>query len=276
MCFQSAQILRNYKEFKGTMFRFQLRRRVSTRNLSQKETLDSVLTRLRGLSISKTNAIFLKKFLDDSLKNKYFLGARYVWYKYVMRSNSIVFTEQELCQLGGLSIENNNSFIPYQICKYYYKFYSKRKYRNIACEYIIKKNKVEAFAMGTFSKTQFREKWKVFVMDLDNKLPVNVVFNVHDFPFLTKSLAYQESREKVIHNIVFSQDKKYQVRNKSSLVLILNMVLLQEDIPIPKKFEFFEEIEKNYKTLDFSSSREILSKQLDPYSGWFKRLNPSG
>ncbi|CCH59034.1 hypothetical protein TBLA_0B01900 [Henningerozyma blattae CBS 6284] len=233
-----------------------LSRKNPTANISLE--LRSILHSLQKVPIRKSNSSTIYEYFNACLINRYWLGARFVWYKYVVRSGALTLKPWQLSVLGNMSVAADNYFIPPATVKYYERF--GKVNGSTEYEYFIRRNKVEAFAKGTLEKTQFREKWKVFIQDMDNVLPPTVEYKVQDFPWLVTSLKYQIATEAVLKKLLFGVGTKIQVHNKSSYSLLLSIILLQDLITIDSKVQIFETFAKLHRKVDLADHYKILNK----------------
>ena len=220
---------------------------------------DLALKEIRAVPTTEMDHHLIQTCLIRSCYWGHIASVDYIWYKYVMQLHSLVIRPELLCDIGNLAIQEEKYFLPEHIYMYY-----KTVYGNNAQglrwedEYKLLKNKMEGFAKGTMEKTTFKEKWKVFLEDLDNYLPKDTVFRVRDFPYLTKSVVGAADSD-LLYSILFNENK-LTIANPSTLTLLLNMILLQSEWAIEFRISTFKKFLSVYKSLnaDYRDSLLIL------------------
>lgn len=219
---------------------------------------DEALSLIRQVPMTDMDYAFLQTFLSRGCYWGHIESVSHIWYKYVRRHPILTIDPELLCSIGNLALNENKHFIPEQLYVHYKKFHARRRNSGDPCEYELLRIKVENFAKGTMQKTKFREKWKVYLQDMDNQLPTSSKISVRDFPFLTKSMA-ETSKEEVME--MMFKTNRISIHNRSTLTLLLNMFLLQPNHHIASKIEYFQTFSEVYKSLDFDDSFAILFRQ---------------
>lgn len=216
------------------------------------EVLDSVRNAPYEMDYS-----FLQMYLSRSCHWGHIDSVSHIWYRYVMRSKVLIIKPSLLCDMSNLALNEGKHFLPEQICEHYKQFYSKytNDGENRLLEYDLLRIKVESFAKGTSQKTNFREKWKVFLEDVDNYFPTEMEFRVRDYPHLTKSM--ETAPTDTLMSILFNEGKK-NIMNNTTLPLLLNMILLQPQHHISFKTALFERFHQAHRSLNYDDTFTIL------------------
>lgn len=219
---------------------------------------DETLSELRKIPMKQMDYSFLQTYLSRSCYWGHIESVSHIWYKYVRRYPVLTVDPELLCNIGNLALNENKYFIPEQAYLHYKKFHAKMRGCQDPCEYELLRIKVESFAKGTRNKTKFREKWKVYLQDIDNQLPSFIKIRVRDFPFLTESMA--ETSKEEVTEMLFRQNR-ILVHNGCTLTLLLNMFLLQPQHHIADKMEIFQMFSEVSRSLDYNDSFAILFHQ---------------
>lgn len=226
---------------------------------------DSVLESLRVINKDTVDYNFLQICLAQSCAWGHTKSIDYIWYKYVMRNRNLILSPELLVRMSNVALGDHKLFMPSQICQYFkdvYRSDKMKRHKNYNMWlYELLRIKVESFACGTMNKTQFREKWKIFIEDMDNDLPTTYCFHVRDFPYLTKGFNPNIHLEQM--NDLLYNEQRLIVKNPSSLPMLLNILLLNSKLDISTKLQVFESFKDTHKTLNFADSLLILSKECE-------------
>ncbi|CCF56537.1 hypothetical protein KAFR_0B02390 [Kazachstania africana CBS 2517] len=222
---------------------------------------DVVLAETRKIPTREMDYNFLQVYLSRSVQWGHVDSVDFIWHKYVMRNPILLIKPEILCQMSNLCLYADRRFIPEQIYSYFDKVYrghiEEEEYLNWKFELL--RSKVEAFARGTGMKTEFSEKWKVFLEDIENELPKNVVYRIRDFPHLTKGVKTKKDRD-TLQDLLFTDDRRITIKNSSTLPLLLNILLLQSEIYLSDKLSLFMKFFESHTSLLFDDSVAILLK----------------
>lgn len=208
-------------------------------------------------------ASFLHIFLAKSVQNAHVASVDFLWYRFVMGRKVLAVKPDILCGIGSVALHGNKPFIPPQLCQHFESLYGRdttlTEYRDE-----LLRIRVESFAKTTGSSTTFREKWKVFLEDIDNRVNPANSLRVRDFPYLAESVKYAD--RELLDQLLFSENK-LTIKNETTLPLLLNMILLQSKIETDFKIGLFCGFHSMYKTLNHDDSVCILFRLLrgDPY-----------
>lgn len=243
-------------------FRIQIRRYLNTevkRRLYAQclnRDFDSLLAEVKGIPVSEMEESFVTLYLMKSAQFGHVPSLDYLWHKYVMRHHMIMVNPSLLCDIGNIALQEGKLFIPEQLSSHFMKFYgSNNEYEQYRYELL--RIQVESFAKGTMEKTSFREKWKVFLQDLDHAVEGDFQFSVRDFPHLTQALSGTD--RELLLKMLFSEGK-VSVCNNSSLPMLLNMILLQEEFELEFKIKLFQNFYTTHRHLNYEDTVTILFK----------------
>ena len=195
-----------------------------------------------------------------------------------MRHHVLIIRPAQLCQISSIALSSGKNFMPEQIF-YYFKGVYGKKFKNggvindvamlqyALWEYELARLKFESFVKGVGEKNGFISKWRVFLKDMDNELPVSTRFSVRDFPYFVRSLARDpEADESFVTNLLFSsgdngnRGHNYKIRNPSTFVLLLNTVLLQPQFTKQFKLDLFYRFFEIHRSLNYDDTFTILFK----------------
>lgn len=245
---------------------------------------DLLLPRLRQIPAEDMDYNLIQLVLRQSCKWDHMECINFIWYKYVRRNNSMLIEPNVLCEIGQIALSEGKSFIVRDLYTYYTHYYGKR-WRTVNqreftyWEYELLRIKTEMFAKTIINK-DFSEKWKVFLKDMDNYLPTYCKFSFRDFPELINSYRehyYQNNTNQNINKsskdnsseILMSkylfQDKDINVKNETTLPLLLNIILLQNNIHLDKRINLFKTFYNIHPKLSAEESILILVHECDAY-----------
>lgn len=243
---------------------------VSQRNLSQvsrkalyldclNRRFDNVLEVVRSIPRKEMDYAFLQTYLARSCQWGHMESVSYIWYRYVVQSNVMTIKASLLCDIGNLSLNEGKHFIASRLHQYFLKLYGKSLTgdERQSLEYELLRIKVESFAKGTMDKTSFREKWKVFLEDIDHRLPATMVFRARDFPNLGRSLRHEDNEQ--LMTLLFGQNK-IDIRNTSTGPLLLNLIMMYSPQTTGSKITLFESFYDSHRLLNYSDTLTILSR----------------
>lgn len=264
----------------------ELRRSLYAQCLNREFNL--LLPRLRQIPSEDMDYTLIQLVLRQSCKWGHMGCINFIWYKYVRRNNSMLIEPNILCEMGQVALGEGKSFMVRDIYTYYTHYYGKL-WRRINpreftyWEYELIRIKTETFAKTTINK-DFSEKWKVFLKDMDNYLPTYCKFSFRDFPELINSYHehyYQNNKDHNINKrnnnhsnsnsneILMSeylfQDKDIIVKNETTLPLLLNIILLQNNIHLDKRINLFNSFYDIHPRLPAEESLSILVHECDAY-----------
>lgn len=218
---------------------------------------DNALQVLRNTPRKELDYNLLQIFLSKSCQWGHFQSVDHIWYRYVIRSSILIVNPSLLCDIGNLALHEEKGFIPDQLYIHYMKFHAKKRGEYDPHKYELLRIRVESFAKGTMNNTTFKEKWKVYLEDMDKQLQPTTEIMVRDFPFLTKSM--ESSTKHEIMELLFN-GKGLLVRNKYTLPLLLNMFLLQPKQHMEFKIACLQKFSELY-SLRLDDSLAILFHQ---------------
>ncbi|CAR26493.1 ZYRO0B11110p [Zygosaccharomyces rouxii] len=218
---------------------------------------DNALQVIRRTPKKELDYTLLQTFLSKSCQWGHIQSVDYIWYKFVMRLPILIVSPNLLCDIGNLALHEEKGFIPDQLYIHYMKFHDKKRSEQDSCKYELMRIRIESFARGTGDKTTFKEKWKKYLEDMDNRLPPTAEIKVRDFPFLTKSMG--DSTKQEIMELLFTKGG-FPVQNRHSLPLLLNMFLLQPKHHMEFKIACFQRFSEVY-SLGLDDSLAILFRQ---------------
>lgn len=227
---------------------------------------DNVLKVVRSTPAKEMDYAFLQTYLSRSCQWGHIDSVSHIWYRFVMRHNMVVIKPSLLCDIGNLALNEGKHFIPGQLYRYFVKFYGKTltMEQRQAMEYELLRIKVESFAKGTMNKTSFREKWKVFLEDIDHRFPPSMVFRARDFPNLGNSLRHEQYGS--LLTLLLGQNK-IDINNGSTAPLLLNLILMYSLQGVPIKLDLFEKFHGSHRMLSYDDTLAILLRlcRNDPY-----------
>ncbi|QLL34956.1 hypothetical protein HG536_0H03310 [Torulaspora globosa] len=228
---------------------------------------DKVLKTVRSIPPKDMDYAFLQTYLARSCHWGHMASVSYIWYRYVLRSNVLIIKASLLCDIGNLSLNEGNHFIPAQLHEYFSRIYGKSLpiEERQSLDYELSRIKVESFAKGTINKTNFREKWKVFLEDIDHRFPSNMTFRARDFPNLGRSLRHEENDLLMV--LLFGQNK-IAIHNASTGPLLLNLILMYSPQNASFKISLFEKFYNAHRLLNYDDTVTILLQLCkgDPYN----------
>lgn len=218
---------------------------------------DDVLKAVRNIKAEDMDYAFLQLYLTKSCRWGHIGSVSYIWDKYVLRSNMMTVGPSLLCDMGNLALNESKYFLPPQLYQHYMRFFSYNSPGDEGdeVEYELLRIKVESFAKGTMHKTRFREKWKVLLEDMDHRLSPAAKLSVRDFPYLGQGVRFEDNA--LLMKLLFDQNK-LEIKNKSTLPLLLNMILLQGSQTIDSKVSLFEKFHETHRSLDYDDTLTIL------------------
>ena len=228
---------------------------------------DEVLTQVRQIPVNEIDYGFLQLYLARSCAWGHIESVDYLWHRYVIKNHILVIRPHILCELSNLALANNKFFVTKQVYEYFGKMYGSKRYdvTLLKWKYELLRIKIESFAKGTGECSTFSEKWKVFLEDMDNALPVTTKFSVRDFSNLGKALHHDIETGNVTEPILLEMlftEKKISIKNPSTLPLLLNLVLLQPTFSKSFKLGLFKRFYGFHPQLDHDDSVIILCRLL--------------
>ncbi|CAI4060640.1 hypothetical protein SKDZ_05G2340 [Saccharomyces kudriavzevii ZP591] len=150
----------------------------------------------------------------------------YMWYQHVM-PRRLAVEGRLLCDMAGVALHQDKLFLPAQFLLHHQAMGPDRgtSPESEAVEFELRRVKVEAFARGTMHSTALREKWKVFLQEMDT-LPGRPPLRLRDFPQLAKAVgvAAGQQPEQTSTLALFGR-QPVVVKNEWSLPLLLAGVL---------------------------------------------------
>ena len=189
----------------------------------------------------------------------------------------MIIRPAQLCQISSIALSSGKNFMPEQIF-YYFKGVYGKKFKNggvindvamlqyALWEYELARLKFESFVKGVGEKNGFISKWRVFLKDMDNELPVSTRFSVRDFRILLE-VWLKIPRTSRSTNLLFSSGDNgnrnqfnYKIRNPSTFVLLLNTVLLQPQFTEQFKLDLFYRFFETHRSLNYDDTFTILFK----------------
>ncbi|SCU81479.1 LAFA_0C05226g1_1 [Lachancea sp. 'fantastica'] len=216
---------------------------------------DHLLQSVKKLPLDKLDESFLHLFLAKSVQNAHVPSVDYLWYRFVMGRKVLAVRPSLLCAIGTLALNGNKPFLPSQLCDHFDYFYG----QEIGFEetrFELLRIKVESFAKSNCGPaTTFREKWKVFLQDIDGCVNPACVFRVRDFPHLSQSV--RDADPELLEKLLFSENK-IPIKNATTLPLLLNMILLDDSLDIDFKIRLFYNFYESHRTLSYNDSISIL------------------
>ncbi|GAV52475.1 hypothetical protein ZYGR_0AG04660 [Zygosaccharomyces rouxii] len=218
---------------------------------------DNALQVVRKIPKKELDYGLLHTFLSKGCQWGHIQSVDYIWYRFVMRLPILIVSPNLLCDIGNLALHEEKGFIPDQLYIHYMKFHGKKKGEHDPYRYELLRIRVESFAKGTMNKTTFKEKWKMYLEDMDSQLPPTAEIKVRDFPFLTKAMGDCTKHE--IMELLFTKSG-LSVQNRHSLPLLLNMFLLQPKHHMEFKIACFQKFSEVY-SLGLDDSLAILFRQ---------------
>nr|AAB82602.1 Pet122p [Kazachstania servazzii] len=247
----------------------QLRKELYAQCLNRE--FDKLLPTLRQISVEEMDYSLLQLTLQQSCRWGHIECIDFIWYKYVKRHNSMLIEPKTLCSIGQIALGEGKSFIASDLLGYYKGIYGKgwhdlRPGEFVKWEYELLRIKIEMFAKTALNRS-FSEKWKVFLQDIDNALPASCEYNYKDFPHLVKSYETDQSMTSgkiSMLNYLF-QDKDISVTNKTTLPLLLNIILLQNEFALDTRLNLFKRFFTTHPSLPILDSIEIMIHECDGY-----------
>lgn len=223
---------------------------------------DQVLSEIRGIPKQEMDYGFLQLYLAKSCQWGHIESVDYLWHKYVLSNHVLVIRPHILCAMSSLALANDKHFIPEQIYQYFIELYGNDTNEDVYLQwkYELLRLKIESFASGTADKTSFSEKWKVLLQDMDQILPISTHFHVRDFPYLIRSVRKDISQDTLV-KMLFSQ-LSINIKNPSTLPLLLNIILLQPQFTKTFKLNLFKNFIETHSQMQYDDSLMILFKLL--------------
>ncbi|CAR30336.1 hypothetical protein ACU8KH_05886 [Lachancea thermotolerans] len=219
---------------------------------------DSLLNDVRKLPLDRLEESFLHLFLAKSVQHAHVPSVDYLWYRFVMGRKVLMVKPRLLCGIGAVALHGSKPFIPRQLCMHFEKFYGESDGLAQYHEELLR-IKVESFAKSAGSSISFREKWKVFLEDIDRNVDETCVFRVRDFPYLAESAANAD--RDLLAQLLF-EENKIAIKNRWTLPLLLNLALLQPRLDADFKIRIFSTFYETHKSLDYTDSVCILFQTL--------------
>lgn len=201
---------------------------------------DAVLSQVRVTPPEQLSHSFLQLYLAKSCQYAHAPSVVYLWNKYVLNKSQLVVKPDLLCDMGAIALHSGHHFIPQRLLTHYNLHHTpKGGFVVDSYSYELSRLKVESFAKSTGHSKLFRERWKVFLEDIDNKFPVNNNYRIRDYMYLAKSIeTTPEDKLRHVVDLLF-QSKKIVVKNPTSMSLLLNIVLSYPSLSISHKFAIF-------------------------------------
>ncbi|CUS21238.1 LAQU0S02e09186g1_1 [Lachancea quebecensis] len=219
---------------------------------------DSLLTDIRKLPLDRLEESFLQLFLVKSVQHAHIPSVDFLWYRFVMGRKVLMVKPQLLCGIGAVALHGSKPFIPRQLCMHFEKFYGDKDGLDQYRQELLR-IKVESFAKSAGSSISFREKWKVFLEEIDKNVDETCVLRVRDFPYLAESAANAD--RDLLAQLLF-EENKIAIKNRWTLPLLLNLVLLQPRLDADFKTRIFSTFYETHKSLDYADSICILFQSL--------------
>ncbi|SCU78240.1 LADA_0A04610g1_1 [Lachancea dasiensis] len=220
---------------------------------------DSLLETVRKLPVDRLDENFLQLYLAMGVQHAHVPSVDYLWYKYVMTRKVLMVKPSTLCGIGVVSLNGNKPFIPRQLCAHFEQFYGHDGHKWAECRDELLRIKVESFAKTAGARMSFREKWKVFLEDIDNVVDPSLNICVYDFPHLTASL--KGADPELLEQLLFHENK-IAIKNSSTLPTLLNMILLQDWLSADFKLRIFGAFRDCHRSLGYSDSISIIFRVL--------------
>ncbi|SCW04312.1 LAFE_0H10770g1_1 [Lachancea fermentati] len=224
---------------------------------------DTLLEEVRSIPIKTLEESFLSLYLTKSVQYAHVPSIDYLWYRCIIRHNLLVVKPQILCDIGNIALQENKFFMVEQLYKHFTIFHSKCR-SSEAYKLELLRYKVESFAKGTGDSTTFQEKWKVFIEDIDHQISPEWPLSVHNFPYLTSALE-DHGRELPLQLLL--SEKKLSIRNKWTLPVLLNMIMLHKNVDQEFKMNLFQLFHQRHKHLNYDETLTILFRNCkdEPY-----------
>ncbi|KAG0667078.1 hypothetical protein C6P44_001880 [Monosporozyma unispora] len=228
---------------------------------------DKLLPTLRQISVEEMDYPLLQLALQQGCRWGHMESIDFIWYKYVKRHNSLLIEPQTLCSMGQIALGEGKSFIAADLYGYYKSIYGKlwREFRPrefIQWEYELLRIKVEMFAKTAVNRS-FSEKWKVFLQDIDHVIPTYCEYSYRDFHYLRKSYELQKGKSNMLDYLF--EDKEITVTNETTLPLLLNIILLQNEMAPDTRLNLFKRFYTMHSTLPIIDSIEIMAHECNGY-----------
>lgn len=223
---------------------------------------DKVLSTIRKIAPADMDYSILQTILSRGCYHGHIESVSHIWYKYVRREKSLIVSPPLLCEIGTLALNEGKYYLPKQLHYHFKLFFGPESNSSLGqyTEYELLRIKVESFAKGTSSSTNFREKWKVFLEDVDHHFPPDFRLSVWDYPHLARSIP-QGDDDRIV-KMLFTEDQ-IEIVNNHTLPLLLNMILLQKQHSIERKFNLFRRFHQFCPTLKYDDTLTILLRQCE-------------
>ncbi|SCU83723.1 LAME_0C06304g1_1 [Lachancea meyersii CBS 8951] len=215
---------------------------------------DKLLKTVKSLPLDILDESFLHLFLAKSVQHAHTTSIDFLWYRFVMGRKVLAVRPSLLCAIGTVALNDNKPFLPAQLCAHFDFFYGREPGLEELRNELLR-IKVESFAKTTKRSTSFREKWKVFLQDIDSVVSPAYELRVRDFPHLTQALRHAEPE--LLEQLLFSENK-IAIKNDCTLPLLLNMTLMQDGLDPDFKIRMFCGFRDSHRTLDYNDSISIL------------------
>ncbi|KAL3234624.1 Uncharacterized protein RNJ44_03386 [Nakaseomyces bracarensis] len=203
---------------------------------------DAVLSQVRKTPLEELGHNFLQLYLAKSCQYAHAPSVVYLWNKFVLNKDVLVIKPELLCDMGSIALHSGHLFMPPRLLVHYNRHHTPEgKFVVDPYSYELSRIKVESFAKGTATSKLFKERWKVFLEDIDNKFPLSYNYRIRDYMYLADSIK-STPEDKLTHvaDLLF-QSKKLLVKNPSSMSLLLNIILTYQGLSISHKVVLFEE-----------------------------------
>ncbi|CAI4523086.1 AEL_collapsed_G0023480.mRNA.1.CDS.1 [Saccharomyces cerevisiae] len=185
----------------------------------------------------------------------------YMWYQHVM-PRRLPVEGRLLCEMAGVALYQDRLFLPAQFLQHYQAMNRDRRTspEDELIEYELRRIKVEAFARGTMHSTALREKWKVFLQEMDT-LPGQPPLRLRDFPQMTKAMgiALAQQDEQAAALALFGR-QPLVIKNEWSLPLLLAGVLWHVPGPAQAR-RVLAEFRQSYRGLPLLDAELVIKRR---------------
>ena len=185
----------------------------------------------------------------------------YIWYQHVM-PRRLAVEGRLLCDMAGVALHQDKLFLPAQFLQHYQTMTHHRctNPESQMIEFELRRVKVEAFARGTMHSTALREKWKVFLQEMDT-LPGRPPLRLRDFPQLVTSMGIATGeREEQAAALELFERQRLVVKNEWSLPLLLAGILWHVPGPAQARRVLAEFIQC-YRGLPLVDAEQVIKRR---------------
>ncbi|KAH3901852.1 Pet122p SCDLUD_001635 [Saccharomycodes ludwigii] len=197
-------------------------------------------------------------------------GIKYLYTRYCINKSYPLIDKKEIyCKISDLMVKSKDyKFLKSLLIKYEEQFPYDHNNSKDRYAFIMNKNYVECSAFLKNEHTSFREKWKIFLLRIDNVFyDSGFKLSCFDFPYLTKSVG--NLPVEIMLSFIY-KNRNIDVKNPSSCTFLLSMIMLQPSIGLSRKLEIFNKFLSDFEVncdddknsirnrLDFSDCIKVL------------------